>query len=105
LAAQGKSVVDAGGAVVEILMTKAGGPVARADLDAWATKYPFVTTTLMDPPGSGTPTFDAWGRREQTFVVELSTMKIVKKISGSIAGVGDSSVKQAIPVILQLLGH
>jgi hypothetical protein len=90
--------------VVEILETKYGGAPVRADLDAWITAYKIPVTSVIDPPGVGTKTFDTYGRRENTFVVDLKTMKILKKVSGSIAGIGDSSVKQVVPYLMTLLG-
>ena len=96
-------MVDAGGIVIEILETKFGGAVAKGDLDTWVNTYKIPTTSVMDPPGTGTKTFDTWGRRENTFIVDLKTMKILKKISGSIAGIGDSSVKTGVAFILPLL--
>ncbi len=98
-------MLDAGGTVVQILESKALGPASRADLDAWLTKYPVVTTTLIDTPaGTGTKTLSVYGQREQVFIVEMKTMKIVKKISGSVTGSGTPSITQAVPIIIGLLG-
>jgi hypothetical protein len=99
----GKSVVDAGGYVVEILGSKAGGTVAKADLDAWIKTYKVPVTALMDSPAS-TKTLTFFGIRETCVIVDVHTMKIVKKVNGSVAGVGDSSIKQLVPEILTLLG-
>lgn len=99
----GKSVVDAGGYVVEILGSKSGGPVAKADLDAWIKTYKVPVTAVMDSPSS-TKTLTFFGIRETCVIVDVHTMKIVKKINGSVAGVGDSSIKQLIPQLLTLLG-
>lgn len=101
----GKSVVDAGGAIVEILGTKSFATVQKADLDAWIKTYKVPVTTVMDsPPGSGTKTLTFFGVRETCVIVDVRTMKIVKKINGSTTGMGDSSVKQLVPEILKLLG-
>ncbi|MGZ3422532.1 MAG: hypothetical protein ACXWUG_20565 [Polyangiales bacterium] len=101
----GKSVNDAGGYVVEVLGSKAGGPVAKADLDAWIKTYKVPVTALIDTPaGSGTKTLTFFGIRETCVIVDVHTMKIVKKVNGSVAGIGDSSIKQLIPQILTLLG-
>ncbi|MEI8256554.1 MAG: hypothetical protein WCJ30_12850 [Deltaproteobacteria bacterium] len=87
-----------------MLETKAFGPVARADLDAWVNTYGLHVTTVMDPPGTGTVTFTTWGIRETAFIVDLTTMQILTKINGSTAGTGASAVGQAIPMLLTLLG-
>lgn len=97
-------MLDAGGTVVQILESRALGPAKKADLDAWVTKYAVVTTTLIDTPaGTGTKTLSVYGQREQIFIVEMKTMKIVKKISGSVTGTGTPSITQGIPIILGLL--
>lgn len=97
--------MDAGGAIVEILGTKAGGAVAKADLDAWIKTYKLPVTSVMDTPaGSGTKTLTFFGIRETCVIVDVKTMKILKKINGSVTGTGDSSVKQLVPEILKLLG-
>jgi len=104
LALLGKSVVDAGGVIIEILETRSFGPVTKADLDTWIKTYKIPNTTVMDPPGTGTKTYTTWGQREQTWIVDCKTMKILKHISGSVAGIGDSSVKQGIAFMMPLLG-
>lgn len=89
--------------MIQILETRALAPPVKNDLDAWVNTYKLTITALMDPPGVGTRTLDTYGRRENAFIVDLKTMKIVQKISGSILGVGTSSAKQLIPPILTLL--
>jgi len=54
-------------------------------------------------PDAETETFTALGIREQAFVVDFSTMKIVFQINGSVAGIGDPSVVSAITETLRLL--
>jgi hypothetical protein len=103
LAAKGKSVVDAGGIVVEILETKAGGPTAKGDLDAWITKSKLPVTSVIDPPGTGTPTFTALGQRETTYILDLKTMKILRHIVGDTTGLVTPGVVQGINEILVLL--
>jgi len=97
-------VVDAGGAIVEVLASKGGASVAKADLNAWITTYNLPVTSVIDtPPSSGTKTLTFFGIRETCVIVDVRTMKIVKKVNGSVTGTGDSSVKQLIPQILTLL--
>lgn len=96
-------MLDAGGEIVEVLATNSFQPPTRRNLESWITAFNIPVTAVIDPPGVGTRTFNAYGVRESTFIVDLRTMVIVRKINGSVAGVGPSGVAQAIPVILDLL--
>jgi len=90
--------------VVEVLESYSGGPVTRANLDAWVTTYGLRVTSVIDPPAERvTRTLSTYGIRESLFVVDLRTMRIVNKYNGSVAGVGASSVSMATERILQLL--
>lgn len=95
-------MVDAGGAIVEILASHGGGAPTKANLNAWVTTYNLPVTSVIDSPSS-TKTLTFFGIRETCVIVDVRTMKIVKKVNGSVAGTGDSSVKQLIPEILKLL--
>lgn len=79
-------MVSRGGAVVEILMT--------GDLNAWIDAYDLPVTTVAP---LGPETKDQLGIRESGFIVDLATMTIVWKVNGSIAGIGDSAAKTALP--------
>jgi hypothetical protein len=98
-------VTDAGGAAVEVLETSSFGPVSKTDLDNWINAYKIPVTTVKDAVDGTTATYDALGIRETVFIVDLSNMKILKVINGSIAGIGTSAVGQAIPMILALLAN
>lgn len=89
--------------IIEVLETKGFAAPVRADLDAWITTYKLPVTSLIDSASTPLATFNAYGQREQAFVVDLRTMKILKKVEGSVFGTGDSSVKQLIPFLLELL--
>ena len=90
--------------MVEILESNAGGPVSRAQLDAWVNTYRIPVTALIDPPADNvTLTLMTYGIRESLFVVDLRTMRIVNKYNGSVAGIGPSSITQGVTRILQLL--
>jgi hypothetical protein len=90
--------------VVEVLESYSGGPVSRANLDAWVTTYGLRVTAVIDPPAERvTRTLSTYGIRESLFVVDLRTMRIVNKYNGSVAGIGASSVSMATERILQLL--
>jgi len=105
LASDAKSVVDAGGIIVEILMTK--GFVAQpsqTDLENWINYYKLPITTVKDPDGKGTATFTALGQREQAYIIDLTTMKIVQIISGDITGIGATSGAKGMAAMHTLLG-
>lgn len=97
-------MLDAGGVIVEVLASNANAPPTRNNLNAWITTFSLPVTALIDPSGVGTRTLNTYGIRESTFIVELSTMRVVFKVNGSVAGVGPSGVAQAIPRMLELLG-
>lgn len=103
MAAQGKTVVDAGGVVIQVLATRAFAAATKSDLDTWVNTYKVPITALHDPPGVGTRTLDTYKRREYAFILDLRTMKILERIDGSVTGTGDSSFKQAVPKLLALL--
>lgn len=100
----GKSVTDAGGVIVEVLGTKADGPVGKTDLETWIKTYKLPVTSVMDTATAAPKTLTFFGIRETCVIVDVKTMKIVKKINGSVFGIGDSSVKALVPEILKLLG-
>src|SRR5687768_8194775 len=99
-----KSVIDAGGAIVEVLASNGGGPATKSNLNTWVTTFNVPATSVIDtPPGTSTKTLTFFGIRETCVIVDVRTMKIVKKVNGSVIGTGDSSVKQLVPEILKLL--
>jgi len=103
--AGGKSVVDAGGVVIEVLETT--GFVAQAtmaDLEAWINKYSLPVTTVKDPDGTGTPTLMALGQREQAYIIDLTTMTIIQIIEGDTSGIGATSGGKALAAMHTLLG-
>jgi hypothetical protein len=104
LATDGNTLVTAGAVVVEVLVGKAGAAPAKADLDAWVNAYNIPVTSMIDPPSQPLASLNATGRRELAFIVDLSTMKIVKKYLGDLTGVNPSSVKVAEPDLHTLLG-
>jgi hypothetical protein len=87
-----------------VLQTKAFGAVSKSDLDAWANTYKLPVTAVKDPDGTGTATYNALGVRETVFELDLSTMKILKVIHGSTAGIPPSAVQQATADLHTLLG-
>jgi hypothetical protein len=103
LAANGAKVVQAGGAIVEIL---AGD--TKANLDAWVNNFMLFTTTVRDPDAMPAQTLTALVRREYCYVVDLDTMKIVTvdigTTDGSKPGGISSSLQEAMSEVLTRLG-
>ena len=97
-------MVDLGAVVVEVLETKAGLAPAQADLDAWITSHKLPVTSMIDAPSSPLATFKALQRREQGWIVDLSTMKIVKKYTGTTDGSPDGLISSAAADLATLLG-
>ena len=97
-------VVKAGGAIVEIM---AGDP--RSELDSWVGNFMLFTTTVRDPDSNTSHTLNALVRREYSYVVDLSTMKILNvyigTTDGSKPGGISSSLKEAMDTVLSLLGN
>ncbi len=100
-------MVDAGGIVLEILETRAFSAPKKNDLDTWVNTYKLTVTSLIDPASAPRATYDTYGTREIAFVVELSTMKVLKKYQGNTAPPSTStpsSIDSAVTDILALLG-
>ncbi len=105
LATGGPSVVTAGGIVIEVLETTGFTTQAsKSDLTAWVNKYSLPVTSVKDPDGTGTPTHMALGQREQAYIIDLTTMKIVQIIAGDITGAGATSGGKAMIAMHTLLG-
>ncbi len=96
-------VVHAGGAIVEIL----AGDI-RSELDAWVNNFGLFTTTVRDPDSNTSQTLNALVRREYSYVVDLSTMKILAVYIGTTDGSKpngvSSSLHEAMDQVLGLLG-
>lgn len=83
----GASVDMAGGYIIEVLMTSGFvAPPTKANLDSWVNKYNLSFTTVADLDPS-LPTNNALGIRDQAYIIDLTTMKVFKAITGSIAAV------------------
>jgi len=105
MATGGPSVVQAGGVMIECLETT--GFVSQAtqsSLQAWVNKYQLTITTVKDPDGTGTATMNALGQREQAYIIDLTTMKIVEIIAGDITGIGATSGGLGMTEMHKLLG-
>jgi hypothetical protein len=87
----GASVDQAGGVLIEVLMT-AGfvSPPTMANLDSWITKYNLSFTVMADLSAALT-TNNTLGRRDQAYIIDLTTMKILQYIDGSIVADGNNN--------------
>jgi hypothetical protein len=104
---EGASVVQAGGAVIEVLETSGFVTIAdMTDLDSWINKYSLQVTTVKDPDGSsGTPTLTQFGHRDQAYIVDTTTMKIIQVFTGSEVADGNmNSAPEAMAAMHTLLG-
>ena len=101
----GASVDQAGGILIEVLMTTGFvAPPMKSDLDAWVNKYNLSFTVMADL-SSALTTNNTLGRRDQAYIIDLTTMKILKFEAGSIAGAGTSnSGPEGIAEMHTLLG-
>jgi hypothetical protein len=109
LGAGSADVVHAGGVVIEVLETT--GFVTQAsmtDLSTWVTTYGLYNTTVKDPDDAGTASLNFFGRRDQAYIVDLTTMKILQYIDGSIVAAPTGSLNSAglaMQAMHTLLGH
>jgi hypothetical protein len=88
-ATSGPAVVTAGGVMIEVLMTKGfTTPPAKMDLDQWVGSHSLNITTMEDLD-TALPTSNELGRRDQAFIIDLSTMKIIQSINGNIGPAGN----------------
>jgi hypothetical protein len=87
----GASVDMAGGVMVEVLMT-AGFIAAptKDNLDSWVNKYSLSFTVMADVDSS-LPTNNTLGRRDQAYIIDLTTMKILQYIDGSVVAAGNNN--------------
>jgi hypothetical protein len=89
---EGASVDHAGGILIEVLMTSGFvSPPTKANLDSWIMKYNLHFTTVADLSTALT-TNNTLGRRDQAYIIDLTTMKLLKYETGNIgpAGTGNS---------------
>ena len=96
-------VVKAGGAIVEILTSS-----TKTDVDAWVGNFNLFNTVVRDPDSMPQQTLTALVRREYSYVVDLSNMKILSvyigTTDGSMPGGVSSSLHEAMDQVLSLVG-
>ncbi len=108
----GAAVEQAGGLVIELLETSGFSFIAsRTDLDYWVNNYMLKVTAVKDPDSStGTPSLTFFGHRDQAYIVDLSTMKIVQYINGSIGSLAPNPnsaglAMQQMDILLGVADH
>ncbi len=99
MAAMGKQILDKNGIIIEVL-SELG---SRANLDSWITTYKLTVTSVRDPDSMPMQSQNALIQREYNYIVDLKTMKIVDRVSGSTAGIGTSSAQTGMNKMLTLL--
>ena len=101
----GAAVVSAGGIMIECLETTGFTTQAsKTDLTTWVNKYSLPITAVKEVDGMGTPTLMALGQREQAYIIDLTTMKILQIIAGDISGIGATSGGKGMAAMHVLLG-
>ena len=71
-------------------------PTTKANLDNWITTFSVPFTTLRDPDGVGLRIVKDFAPRENTFVIELATMKVLYR------GYGYTKVQGAFDLLKTL---
>jgi hypothetical protein len=98
--------VDAGGAVVEVLGSRAYTlPSTRQDLDAWLATYDLGVTSVIDASGHDLESLTALVVREVVVIVDLASMRIVWRFNGDLAGIDPSSINAAAAEMHRRLGR
>jgi hypothetical protein len=106
----GAAVVQAGGVLIEVLESSGFvNTASKANLDAWVNKYSLMVTTVKDPDGPNgslpaSPSLAFFGRRDQAYIVDLTTMKIIQFIPGDIGAGTDNSAGVGMAAMHTLLG-
>ncbi len=90
----GQSGVEAGGAVVEILLS--------GDLEPWIDQFGLSITVVRPKDGA---TQEALGGREWTHVIDLQTGKMLWSEFGSFSSSGESSVAAGIAEMKRMLAE
>jgi hypothetical protein len=87
------AVIAKGGVVIEVLTSRNIGatPATQTDLENWIQAYQLANTTVIDPPNMPLYTIQNFGPREQAYIIDLSTMKIVEVAEGVIDGTPHSA--------------
>jgi hypothetical protein len=96
-------VQQAGGRVIEVLFSgQMPGSQPLPELSAWITSYDLKVTALA--PNAGNTLVASASDREHAYIVDLSTMKIVWTVFGSYGPTTNSSAKQGLAKMKELLG-
>jgi hypothetical protein len=108
LGQMGAAVVHAGGVVIEVLETDGFQNCAtQADVQSWITKstHNLYVTTVKDPGDNSTPSpsLAFFGRRDQAYIVDLTTMTVTQYIDGAIFAQTTNSAGLALQALDSLL--
>lgn len=76
-------------------------PASRGALDAWIARFGIGFTTVIDAPGLGQQTNRAWGQRDTAMIVDLATMRVVRREEWHDGA--QSSAARVIPDLLMRL--
>ena len=102
LVAEGKSLVEAGAVVVEILtVVSAVHSPTKIELDRWVNYVGLPVTSVIDSSTSALRSFNELGGDQRGFIVDLRTMRIVAMSGG---GGSTSSVAVLAIKLHELLG-
>lgn len=104
LGIDGKGILDAGGAALDILGSKLGSTPAKADLDAWITTANENVSAFLDGPGAAGAALAVATVRETVFIVQMPAMKIVWMVHGDVTGLTPPSIVAAAAQMHTLLG-
>jgi hypothetical protein len=103
MAARNDQVNAAGGLLIEVV-TEAIGGLSRSTVDAWVNSNSLRLTTVIDRNPMTNRAFAVLGRREVSYLVDLRTMRIVRKILGDTSGATSTTVlNSAVDQLLALL--
>ncbi|HEX3596272.1 MAG TPA: hypothetical protein VHU80_14280 [Polyangiaceae bacterium] len=96
LATGAHAVEERGALVVEVLGSfEFTNAADRKHLDAWIGAYDLTMTSVIDAPGHPLTTLNDVGVRETALVVDPTTMRVVFRMTGDLAGIGPASLSGA----------
>jgi hypothetical protein len=104
LAVDGKGILDAGGAALDILSADFGATSTKAELDAWDTSASLNVSSFIDGPSDPMGAVKYTGIRETAIIVSMPDMKVVWILNGDVSGLTPPSIVAATAEMHKLLG-